>query len=193
MAPFLLLLAQIRDDDHKILLKLHTKKSTHRIDGAVWRSELLSNLLDPELVSVTLNALRRPGPFGIVGPKGHIVSMRTYRGANIDRVRQYSHELGVASLNEDEDPFVAGSMFFARAASLTPLLNLGLSIDDFEPELGQVDGTLAHALERLTTYAASAAGYRVGEVGRYFETVSIGDPDTTDADYRFGVAGGQMT
>ena len=118
MAPFLLLLAQIRDDDHQILLKLHTKKSTHRIDGAVWRSELLSNLLDPELVSVTLNALRRPGPFGIVGPKGHIVSMRTYRGANIDRVRQYSHALGVASLNEDKDPFVAGSMFFARVDCL---------------------------------------------------------------------------
>ena len=66
------------------------------------------------VVSVTLDALGRPGPFGIVGPKGHIVSMRTYRGANIDRVRQYSHELGVASLNEDKDPFVAGSMFFAR-------------------------------------------------------------------------------
>ncbi len=39
-------------------------------------------------------------------------------------------------------------MFFARVDALKPLLSLGLTDDDFDIEAGQVDGTIAHAIER---------------------------------------------
>lgn len=44
--------------------------------------------------------------------------------------------------------FPAGSMFWARGELLRPLFDAGITIDEFAPEQGQTDGTLAHAIER---------------------------------------------
>ena len=51
-------------------------------------------------------------------------------------------------------------MFIARTDALQPLVSLGLSLEDFEFELGQVDGTLPHALERWVGVAVQSQGYK---------------------------------
>mgnify|MGYP001994923773 CR=1 FL=1 len=51
-------------------------------------------------------------------------------------------------------------MFLARTDALRPLVSLGLRLDDFELEAGQVDGTLSHALERWVGVAAQSQGYQ---------------------------------
>jgi lipopolysaccharide biosynthesis protein len=55
--------------------------------------------------------------------------------------------------------FASGSMFWARSAALRPVLDLRLRTTDFPPETGQIDGTTAHALERLLLYACEHAGF----------------------------------
>ena len=56
--------------------------------------------------------------------------------------------------------FPGGSMFLVRTDALRPLVSLGLRLDDFELENGQVDGTLSHALERWVGVAAQIQGYQ---------------------------------
>lgn len=56
--------------------------------------------------------------------------------------------------------FPSGSMFWCRPAALKPLLDLNLSVDEFPPEQGQIDGTLAHAIERFFFASCELAGLR---------------------------------
>ena len=67
-------------------------------------------------------------------------------------------------------------MFWARSAALAPLLDLGLTFDDFPAEAGQTDGTLAHAIERLYLHSCERAGYgwlKIANPALYFDTDTI--------------------
>ena len=52
-------------------------------------------------------------------------------------------------------------MFWARVKALQPLLDLGLKQSHFPPETGQVDGTLAHAIERMIGVTSAATGHKI--------------------------------
>ena len=42
---------------------------------------------------------------------------------------------------------------------------MGMCLDEFEVESGQMDGTMAHAIERLFGALAVSEGYRVASLG----------------------------
>lgn len=159
--PFLMQLPQVIEDGHDWVLKVHTKKSTHREDGDVWRRDLYDKLLTKQSILQARTTLTNSPEIGILGPAGHLVPMSFYWGSNANRVEGLACRLGVRPSDLKEMSFVAGTMFFARVQALSPLLNLALSSTDFEDETGQVDGTLAHALERTLSVSAHAAGLRV--------------------------------
>ena len=76
--------------------------------------------------------------------------------------------------------FFEGSMFWVRPTALAPLRQLASQADNFEPEAGQVDGTLHHALERLFTVSAWASGFRVCDLqGRLLQGSAAPDARRT--------------
>ena len=141
---------------HNIVVKIHTKKSLHRVDGEAWRQDLYDKLLTDDALKIAITTLVQNLDVGILGPEGHLVSMNYFWGFNTKRVTELSARLGVDSDELSDLSFVAGSMFIARVDALIPMLNLAINPDEFEIETGQVDGTLAHAMERLFSVSAHA-------------------------------------
>jgi FMN phosphatase YigB (HAD superfamily) len=68
--------------------------------------------------------------------------------------------------------FPVGTMFWARGKALEPLLRQPLQ--GFPDESGQVDGTLAHAVERSLCLIAGSLGYNPAQVDLGQGTVNLG-------------------
>ena len=153
LAPFLLdLLPAAQAVGYRSFIKLHTKSSPHLSDGEDWGSHLLGSLLDPAV----LQRLQRDPPQGLLAPAGTVVPITLQLQNNGAHLVQLQRRFGVSGRELLGAQFIAGSMFAGGLALLRPLLGLGLQRCDFEPENGQTDGTLAHALERWIGVVAKA-------------------------------------
>jgi lipopolysaccharide biosynthesis protein len=163
VAPFLSVMADYELGPDDIVLKLHTKRSDHRPDGGIWRDRMLAGLLDsPQRV---LDAFRFDESIGMVAPSGVVSSVQLHLASNRTRLEDMLAKLDYSPIDEIKDVFAAGSMFFVRARHLDRIIRLQLSSEHFEAEAGQLDGTLAHALERLFTLVVLREGAGVVEVG----------------------------
>jgi lipopolysaccharide biosynthesis protein len=101
---------------------------------------------------------------GLVAPRGALTAARGDAMVN-NRTGLKRLAARVPGLREDAvRQFPAGSMFWFRRAALEPLFAAELASADFEPEMGQIDGALAHAVERSFCAVVEAAAYRCGEV-----------------------------
>lgn len=56
--------------------------------------------------------------------------------------------------------FPAGGMFWVKSDAIRPLLEADWSYENFPPELGQLEGTVQHGVERLVGALSSALGYQ---------------------------------
>ena len=156
--PFLTLMKHVVADGRRYVCKIHSKKSKHRVDGDTWRGDLYGKLLGSrDIVADNVFALvNRPG-LGLLGPAGHMVPSSFYWGSNAENVTRLGRAFGVDAAQMTYE-FAAGTMFWAKVDGVKPLLELGLTRDSFEAEAGQIDGTLAHALERAIPLAIANAG-----------------------------------
>lgn len=159
--PFLKILPDIYNQHFPFLIKVHTKKSVHRIDGNYWRNDLFAKLLNGSVLQDNIQFLQHHPEIGILAPEGHLVSMSHYLSANEASIQKLAARLGMEMESVTQLPFVAGSMFSARTHALMPLLLLNLEEKEFEPEQGQLDGTLAHALERMFSVCANCLDYQI--------------------------------
>ena len=98
---------------------------------------------------------------GIVFPQ-HFAPLRESInwGRDYDIARRFLAECGITIDNGHLLEFPAGSMFWFRPQAVAPLLKRRLTFDDFPAESGQIDGTIAHAIERLFLYMAEAQGFK---------------------------------
>lgn len=162
VAPFLEMLADIDAQGFSLVAKIHTKRSPHFEGGEEWRAELFDAVLGLGAFSEALGAFIDDPALGMVGPTQHFLPMRTYLEGNEDHIFPNAARLGMSKEDALARGFFAGTMFIARVAAIRGILSLGLRLEDFEPEAGQTNGTLAHGLERLFSICVNASGFRHG-------------------------------
>lgn len=147
---------------HDIVLHLHGKKSPHGegLDG--WLEHILTSLLGSVgEVNRILSLFNTIPKLGMVVPVTfRNVLSAAHWGANRDIARELSRRMGLDKDLPDHDRlrFPVGSMFWARSAVLGPLLDLNLPQSAFPAEACQIDGTLAHAIERMLGVSCQAKG-----------------------------------
>jgi glycosyltransferase involved in cell wall biosynthesis len=169
IAPFLFILRTYLPK-YDLVCKIHTKKSGHHSDLKLWRKHLMDNLLgSSSVIQEILHNFNQSPDLGVVYPLTFpYISFRGWGvgwGApplgplNRDYARTYFPELEKEFENENFC-FTAGSMFWFRPQALALLTTAQVSLSDFPEEQGQIDGTLAHAIERLFLLCAHKSGYQ---------------------------------
>ncbi len=164
LGPFVVTFGpQLRNYD--IISHFHTKKSLYN-EGATgaWREYLLNELLgSSDRIHQIFNLLTDEIPYGMVYPQTyHLVLYQAHTWlANRALAEHWAGPLGLSALPRGYFDFPAGSMFWARSEALTQFFDAGITLDDFPPENGQTDGTLAHTLERMLGVSVVDRGYHL--------------------------------
>ncbi len=162
--PFLCMIEQGLAHGYDAVLKLHTKRSPHRLDGDLWRERLLDALLpSPEGIARILDVLRRDREVGLVVPDGNVLGAEFW-GSNRELVETIAARVPLA-FDPESLLFPAGSMFWSRPFLLERLGDPGIAAEDFEPETDAIDSTLGHAMERYVGVVARASGLAIIETG----------------------------
>lgn len=169
--PFVHICRRLDKAGYSAVLKLHTKKSLHRLDGNIWAKDLVSALLPNKLVAN--NSARKviAGKAAMIGPKNHYVQLQKYMGSNQQRISEllisiFGSAKAKKFLSKQEKlGYFAGSMFWANMKTLRPILNQYFMSEDFDMEAGQTDGTTAHAIERLFGVLAVSAEGKILQSG----------------------------
>lgn len=159
--PFLRALKEV-GSRFEIGLKLHTKRSKHRSDGEAWRQHLVGTLLQKDAgaeVPDILALMEAEPRIGLVAPANHMLPLESRILFNARAIRRVANAIGlpIDLKAMEQDHFAAGSMFWFRRDALDALLNPALE-GVFEVEKGQLDGTSAHAVERLFAVLAERNG-----------------------------------
>lgn len=168
--PFVIAYREAHKLGYLYACKWHTKKSLQRPDGSEWRNQLLSSLF-PSLdgTEEIITRLREDAKLGLLVPKGSLhdvsaVGMPTHNAKWLDILVSRIDRKEIVEKNNFQFP--AGSMFWFRMTALSLLREQNvINPDEFEFEAGQLDGTLAHALERFVGILPSCEGLRIEELG----------------------------
>jgi len=153
---------------YEFFLHIHSKKSPHLTHLACWRPYLLDTLLgSTEIVASIFEAFGSDAELGMIGPE-HLDQVRNSIGwgNNFEIAKLFAVRLGIKLSLGGKIDFPSGSMFWGRSAAIKPLLESCLRASDFQREDSQLDGTLAHAIERLYYFTCEQAGFRWIKISR---------------------------
>ena len=163
--PFLLAYRLIAAKKYQFACKIHTKTTPDAIAEDYWRNQLIGSLLkSPEEVDEIVQALMRNKDLGLIVPQNTLTALSE---ATLKSNRSWLNKL-MARMGEPGQAgkyafeFPASAMFWFRVRSLEKLLDEKfIDLDEFEKETGQADGTLPHAVERITCFLVEKSGFQV--------------------------------
>lgn len=154
--------------DYDFIAHFHTKKSPHLRGETDWLGHVLSFLLgSPESVARIFGLLE--SGYGMVSAPDYLVTDEDPTGwaRNLPHAERLLRMAGMQlDLGKDFTPilFPQGSMFWARGDFLRRFLELPLTFEDFPEEPIGVDGSPAHALERMFFLWGQGSGLRVARL-----------------------------
>jgi lipopolysaccharide biosynthesis protein/GT2 family glycosyltransferase len=165
--PFLVILKKVTALGYRLACKIHTKRSPQLENGDQWRSSLINPLLGGRrAIALAEQRFLDCPDLGLLVPPGSLIDLgvEEINAGNRVWLDRLLPKMGRSDLiGSYRTRFPAGSMYWFRVETLAGLDDLVLEEDAFEFEVGQLDGTLAHAIERLVVLYASMRGYRVEE------------------------------
>ncbi len=157
VAPFIVGFAdQILNYD--LILKLHSKKSPHSNALSGWFLHCLDNLIGSESIAATNIKALQSSQTGIVYPvENYALSLGIkhdscwgHEDGNYKKANPFLTRFNLSHIRRDSHfRFPTGTMFWCKPELLKPLLEWNLTWQDFDQEGGQIDGTIAHSIERL--------------------------------------------
>jgi hypothetical protein len=159
--PFLSHVKICLDLGYTLACKIHSKKSLHLEWGHQWRRDFLNALLHPDIVNIIHSKFSENLSLGLAAPAS---SRATCADANtvVNNAENMTYLLARLKIASDfYGEFVAGSMFWFRPLAFKQLAYCGLTGHDFGVELGAIDGTIAHAFERILPLIVTQSGYSI--------------------------------
>lgn len=149
--------------DGNFLIHVHSKKSTHipRARSEKWSASLFEGLLGREKIDAALRVMQANHDVHLYYPTAEkILSRRSYDwSSNADFAKPLLMKLGYPLVNH-RFPFPAGGMFLSSPWLLGEIRNLKLGASDFPAEPLPIDGSIAHAVERLIGYVPHYLGLK---------------------------------
>ena len=167
IAPLVCLFGK-RLAEYDYVAHFHTKKSSHVLECRDWLSQVISSLLGSEARILGVFRLLESG-YGMVAPS----DVRPMTEDPTGWLRNLVHAEALAkrggldvNLRRDFTPiaFPQGSMFWGRVDFLRRFLEMPLSFEDFPPEPVGIDGSPAHALERMLFLWGVGGGFKVAKL-----------------------------
>ena len=151
------LLERVPLHEFDLVLKLHTGNTEFysEISNDRWLMELVNRLLPKGRLNLIFKHFNNDTSIGLIGPReNHWPLKKLFY--NEDTVKHWNKLTEIRNLSSyPEDPyFIAGGMFWARGGFFKGFTDLGLTQSQFEIDSKELDGTLAHALERYACLIA---------------------------------------
>ena len=178
-APLLCTFAEVVRD-HVLVLHVHTKRSSYT--GST-QSDWLQHMLVALTTAQAIDRIATDPNIGLLMPSRwpglSVWAQHWLQNQRHGRTIYQGIGLDPALVTGYVD-YPVGGMFWAKTAALMPLYNSGLSVEDFEAESGQIDGTLAHAIERCIPASAAVAGFS------FLEFDPAANTYTMDTSHRLG-------
>lgn len=169
--PFIQALALAKKYSYRFFCKIHSKKSPHREDdkGEKMRQNIIASLLpSPSETANIVSRLRNDPKLSLLAPPRTLAKLSNpaYFSKNTAWLDILLRELGQESyIGNYNFQFPRGTMFWAKTEFFAPLLiEDTFSSSRFEDELGQLDGTFAHAIERIIGLIAIQNGGKMKEL-----------------------------
>ncbi|WP_426146619.1 glycoside hydrolase family 99-like domain-containing protein [Polaromonas sp. DSR2-3-2] len=169
--PFVSMAAAGLFDSYDAVCKMHTKKSPHREDGEDWRNHLVNGVIPTQQTDNLVEEFLSDDEFGILVADGQIFEGNQWWGSNKNRVPELLHRVEIQH-SMDRLRFPAGSIYWVKKSIVNLIRGMQLTVEDFEIEDSQLDGTTAHAFERTLGYLTESANLKVVQTSDVLSQIS---------------------